>query len=85
MPFKMHKILFLPEKNYQNKYVSLPYLKFSDTLRKIHTFFLFGGVFMGKLQFVKPGLHVFFIVNINMFCGTRKNNMQWYPCFFNFL
>ena len=32
MPFKMHKIKFLPEKNM----CALPYLKFSDLLHETH-------------------------------------------------
>ena len=35
MPFKMHKIIFFPEK----KIVCLPKLKFSDLLPEIHLFF----------------------------------------------
>ena len=41
-PFKMHKIIFFPEK----KNVCLPYLKFSDMLLETHLFF-----------FIWPNLH----------------------------
>ena len=32
MPFKMHKIIFFPEKKNKKKYMCLPYLKFSVPL-----------------------------------------------------
>ena len=40
MPIKMHKIIFFPEKKIKNKYVFLPYLKFSDPLPETHIFFI---------------------------------------------
>ena len=39
MPFKMHKVIFIPEKQTIKKYVCLPYLKFSDLLPETHLFF----------------------------------------------
>ena len=39
MPFKMHKILFFPEKKNIKKHVCLPYLEFSDMLPETHFFF----------------------------------------------
>ena len=38
MPFKMHKIIFSPEKNFKKNNVCLPYLKFSDPLPKTYFF-----------------------------------------------
>ena len=39
MPFKMHEIIFFPEKKIIKKnYVCLPYLKFSDLLPETHFF-----------------------------------------------
>ena len=38
-PFKMHKIIFFPEKNNLKKYVCLPYLKFSDMLLETLIYF----------------------------------------------
>ena len=46
MPFKMHKIIFYPEK----KYVCLPYLKFLDPLPETHFFFLFGLTYVCMLH-----------------------------------
>ena len=47
MPFKMHKIIFFPEKKYVGR---LPYLKFSDLLSEIHLFFLFGLIYENSLN-----------------------------------
>ena len=40
LPFKMHKILFYPEKNIIKKSACLSYLKYSDPLPKTHLFFI---------------------------------------------
>ena len=61
MPFKMHKIIFFPEKkNKKNvslpKYVSLPYPKFSDLLPETHLFFLFVLMFVAVLDHFMPDL-----------------------------
>ena len=37
--FKMHKIIFFPEKKNKKKYVCLPYIKFSYQLQETHLFF----------------------------------------------
>ena len=43
MTFKMHKIIFFPEKKIiKKKYVYLPYLKFLDPLPQTHIFYFFG-------------------------------------------
>ena len=39
MPFKMHKIIFIPEKKLIKKNMCLPCLEFSDPLPETHLFF----------------------------------------------
>ena len=45
-PFKMHKIIFFPEKNRLKKHVCLPYLKFSDLLPETHIFVFWPYLFL---------------------------------------